>query len=678
MAPAAQYHHDGSTGFAHQDAAGHMPTAGVYRNGSKRLRTNDYHPSSSSLRGPMSSPAGDFDHRAAQPVDQNGNMFAPAMYQQSNGFPSPHTQQMPSQYQVDIAPDGSWVGASANTQQGYGVPLQPVHGQPTPQVNAHERYEPEQPPGMRGYMPNLGLHSGTNYQPFFSIDNGLLPGSMRVNPQFPAEDYNKTLGWPDAKWACSTFGTSGTAIGMFQDAAELYGKDASQHLKLQSLTILDNLASQIIHRLAKPSLTELEKLSAGSDSDERQAYTTQKDLFEQTRRVYRRDSPFINAVAAQLTTPYQQEVVRKANRATFISCLLEAHDVSLHDLDDYFLDIFVPQGQRLLKWQGAIFLELKTQAYVFALLSNEPNLSSLLDYLFPADIEDRIIARHSDAPHLVPSEQDFVERMRARKQYLQAEPIETAVHTLPIKYVWQEFLKEFAVCIHKNLEYLLSSPHRSTSSAPSNAPAEALQRGTPSSVGGSAHSPGMAPAKQAQVSQGAGSTEHDTGRGFSSFGALVPEPDMAAAGVHPGHVHTKKASSANKEKSPPATAVPAGAASSSEAPQKVVTTVRQPWKQEEEDALLAGLEEVNGPYWSRILSLYGRGGSKSEVLKDRTQIQLKDKARNLKLWHLKIGLEVPACLQGVTGELRKRGGAKLRAQLEAGGEVVEGAKKAAQ
>ncbi|GAM88553.1 hypothetical protein ANO11243_065860 [Dothideomycetidae sp. 11243] len=521
----------------------------------------------------MSSPAGDFDHRAAQPVDQNGNMFAPAMYQQSNGFPSPHTQQMPSQYQVDIAPDGSWVGASANTQQGYGVPLQPVHGQPTPQVNAHERYEPEQPP------------------------------------------------------------------------------DASQHLKLQSLTILDNLASQIIHRLAKPSLTELEKLSAGSDSDERQAYTTQKDLFEQTRRVYRRDSPFINAVAAQLTTPYQQEVVRKANRATFISCLLEAHDVSLHDLDDYFLDIFVPQGQRLLKWQGAIFLELKTQAYVFALLSNEPNLSSLLDYLFPADIEDRIIARHSDAPHLVPSEQDFVERMRARKQYLQAEPIETAVHTLPIKYVWQEFLKEFAVCIHKNLEYLLSSPHRSTSSAPSNAPAEALQR--------------MAPAKQAQVSQGAGSTEHDTGRGFSSFGALVPEPDMAAAGVHPGHVHTKKASSANKE-------------NSSEAPQKVVTTVRQPWKQEEEDALLAGLEEVNGPYWSRILSLYGRGGSKSEVLKDRTQIQLKDKARNLKLWHLKIGLEVPACLQGVTGELRKRGGAKLRAQLEAGGEVVEGAKKAAQ
>ena len=66
---------------------------------------------------------------------------------------------------------------------------------------------------------------------------------------------------------------------------------------------------------------------------------------------------------------------------------------------------------------------------------------------------------------------------------------------------------------------------------------------------------------------------------------------------------------------------------------------------------------------SQILSLYGRGGSVSEVLKDRNQIQLKDKARNLKLWYLKMGNEVPACLRGVTGELRKRGGARVRAAL---------------
>ena len=35
----------------------------------------------------------------------------------------------------------------------------------------------------------------------------------------------------------------------------------------------------------------------------------------------------------------------------------------------------------------------------------------------------------------------------------------------------------------------------------------------------------------------------------------------------------------------------------------------------------------------------------------------------MKLWYLKMGNEVPPCLQGVTGELRKRGGARVRAAL---------------
>jgi protein TBF1 len=67
-----------------------------------------------------------------------------------------------------------------------------------------------------------------------------------------------------------------------------------------------------------------------------------------------------------------------------------------------------------------------------------------------------------------------------------------------------------------------------------------------------------------------------------------------------------------------------------------------------------GLDRVKGPHWSQILALYGAGGSISEVLKDRNQVQLKDKARNLKLFFLKSGIEVPVYLQRVTGELKTR------------------------
>jgi hypothetical protein len=68
--------------------------------------------------------------------------------------------------------------------------------------------------------------------------------------------------------------------------------------------------------------------------------------------------------------------------------------------------------------------------------------------------------------------------------------------------------------------------------------------------------------------------------------------------------------------------------------------------------LFAGLEAVQGPNWAAILQLYGPGGSISEALKDRSQVQLKDKARNLKLFFLKGGHEVPRVLERVTGRLK--------------------------
>ncbi|KAL8731178.1 MAG: hypothetical protein Q9166_003585 [cf. Caloplaca sp. 2 TL-2023] len=81
---------------------------------------------------------------------------------------------------------------------------------------------------------------------------------------------------------------------------------------------------------------------------------------------------------------------------------------------------------------------------------------------------------------------------------------------------------------------------------------------------------------------------------------------------------------------------------------------RRPWSQEEENSLMSGLDQVKGPHWSQILALYGPGGTHNETLKDRNQVQLKDKARNLKLFFLKSGIEVPYYLQFVTGELKTR------------------------
>lgn len=290
--------------------------------------------------------------------------------------------------------------------------------------------------------------------------------------------------------------------------------------------------------------------------------------------------------------PNQQETIRKANIATFVTSILGAHDVSFFHLNEYFMETFVPLGHRLLKWQGAIYLELKTQTYISALINSDSDTSpdAMLEKLFPQDLAAQILTRHPDFPSLSPSEQDFIDRCKARRSYLLAEPSsEEAIRELPKKYQWPDFLREFAASISKNIDSIISS-------AP---PSSAIAQQQPS------------------------------------------DRTKTQSSTPPRNPATKNSTKSSTPTSASATAA-AGATSST-------PTIRQPWTKPEEDALISGLERVSGPHWSQILALYGRGGSVSEVLKDRNQVQLKDKARNLKLWYLKTGREVPDALKGVTG-----------------------------
>lgn len=81
---------------------------------------------------------------------------------------------------------------------------------------------------------------------------------------------------------------------------------------------------------------------------------------------------------------------------------------------------------------------------------------------------------------------------------------------------------------------------------------------------------------------------------------------------------------------------------------------RRVWTTAEEDALMQGLDDLQGPHWTQILARYGENGTMSSVLAGRTQVQLKDKARNLKLYFLKNNQPLPKSLTHVTGDLKTR------------------------
>ena len=116
-------------------------------------------------------------------------------------------------------------------------------------------------------------------------------------------------------------------------------------------------------------------------------------------------------------------------------------------------------GGRLLKSQGALFLDLKTQAYLSAMANGERTKAEILEDLFPDDLGERLMSRRPLAKQLTPSEIDFVKRARSRMEHLLMQPEdEDVIAALPDKYVWEDFLRDLGGYVCRHFEDLVAGP----------------------------------------------------------------------------------------------------------------------------------------------------------------------------------------------------------------------------
>ncbi|PWY65273.1 hypothetical protein BO94DRAFT_540895 [Aspergillus sclerotioniger CBS 115572] len=504
---------------------------------------------------------------------------------------------------------------------------------------------------------------------------------------------------------------------------------ANSHLKIQSLPILDNLSTQILSLLAKSSYQEITSFVSEPETESGQAYATMRSLFDHTKKVYSSKKSFLSPTELELTESSQIDIIRKANLASFVSSIFGTQEIGFSELNDNFLDVFVPEGGRLLKVQGALFLELKTQAFIASMNNSERTRTELLYDLFPDELEQHLLDRRPGTRQLAPSEADFVKRAGSRRDILLSDVNnEDAMKALPDKYHWEDFLRDLSSYITKNFDTLsnqqvwipivLIAPNDCTltrsqakktakgrqpsssdgDSQPPNAP---LQGQFPIStqppdvpVDRNMHgdlvaraAPGGQILHGYSAAQPTGQMQHQQAHqqpyhhspapsgyqqppgqltfqqsplqaNFQQYNhvtpASIPRPNSAAAnhGYMPGipHYSQSQPTQVLYERARMA----ASAKSSPSSRKSGLPSQRRPWTTEEENALMAGLDRVKGPHWSQILAMFGPGGTISEALKDRNQVQLKDKARNLKLFFLKSGIEVPYYLKFVTGELKTR------------------------
>lgn len=178
-----------------------------------------------------------------------------------------------------------------------------------------------------------------------------------------------------------------------------------------------------------------------------------RSLFDHTKKVYSTKKSFLSPIELDLAEPAQVDVIRKANLASFVSSIFGTQEIGFSELNDHFIDVFVPEGGRLLKVQGALFLELKTQAFIASMHNVERSRTEILFDLFPEDLEEILIERHTGSRQLAPSEADFVKRAASRRDILLADiNNEEALRALPDKYHWEDFLRDLSSYITKNFD----------------------------------------------------------------------------------------------------------------------------------------------------------------------------------------------------------------------------------
>ncbi|BFZ62654.1 TTAGGG repeat binding factor [Saitoella coloradoensis] len=226
-------------------------------------------------------------------------------------------------------------------------------------------------------------------------------------------------------------------------------------LRIENLDVMDALATRLLGVLAKGPYQETLNIVTRLDTLESQAYRVLVSAFTSLKKLYSEEA-FFNADLLGLIDPEQRGVVRKINLATFVSSVFGSTEVGFFHLNEHFLDVFVPDGGRLLKPQGQLFLDLKTQAYISAMTQAERPQHEIIEELFPSILPQLLVARHPhSSKNLSQSETDFINKAQQRREVLEQTTSPEGLAVLGEKYVWQGFLKDVAEYVAKNHESIV-------------------------------------------------------------------------------------------------------------------------------------------------------------------------------------------------------------------------------
>ncbi|EDO17172.1 hypothetical protein Kpol_1072p42 [Vanderwaltozyma polyspora DSM 70294] len=371
---------------------------------------------------------------------------------------------------------------------------------------------------------------------------------------------------------------------------------------------------------------------------------------------------------------YITNTVKKINLLTYLLISLGCcEDYGFDILDEIFFDIFCPHSifnkykirklqpeldttttfedfnnkkdldiaRKFLKTHGVLYLELKTQHFITILENSNEAIDfikeDILNQIFPPDLIN------INDKNMIPSEIEFIKRCNHRKESLLKYD---SLENLQKDYEWKDYIKELVNFCDKNIGMIiLGRPHRDIN------PLFDYKLENINITRNISKDQNINNSKANAVTK---SNEKES--------TILDVSKVSDEGkVMKIHVENKKKNLAkisiplmtlnSQNKVTSKDLVDVAIVESAKTGVKKLKPKKN-WTKEEEAILQKGLQDL-GPSWSKILDLYGPGGTVNEILKNRTQVQLKDKARNWKLKYLKSDEPLPEYLFKVTGRINK-------------------------
>jgi hypothetical protein len=132
--------------------------------------------------------------------------------------------------------------------------------------------------------------------------------------------------------------------------------------------------------------------------------------------------PFLSADELSIDEPNHRATIHTANLAIFAASVFGGQEVGFYELNDNFLETFAPDGAPLEEKPGQLYINLKTQMFLSAVLQEEQEKTKedLLDDFFPASLDDLLSRRHLGIP-LSQNELEFIRAVKARRELLMNE-----------------------------------------------------------------------------------------------------------------------------------------------------------------------------------------------------------------------------------------------------------------